>query len=165
MTPMPIEPLQTHGLKVWATPLPGRFVTYDESDRAWMEPLGLGRMVLDSLYDVRDVDFTLVGYTRARPTYERRSIQIGLVESAIGSVAYRPCIILEQPKFRTIEIRTHLVHWDGDPRVCWVVSPSVACDLILTPFIVAIGEDRKHKALHDYRYEKMRHHRQCYPLW
>lgn len=50
------KPLQTHGLTEWAPPLAGRFVSYDERDREWMEPLGIGlRVPIVGLFDVENM--------------------------------------------------------------------------------------------------------------
>tara|TARA_R110002110_G_scaffold106497_3_gene266986 strand:- start:340 stop:900 length:561 start_codon:yes stop_codon:yes gene_type:complete len=68
------KPLQSHGryIETWIPPAGDRFTEYEESDRDWVEFFGFGgggtvRRKLAGLYDVRDREENLVGYTDMNP--------------------------------------------------------------------------------------------------
>lgn len=68
-----MKPLQTHGLfeERWIPPKE-RFVVYEKSDEEWCRFFGIGEVVQEpvQLFDVRDGNTELVGYTNRNPAIE-----------------------------------------------------------------------------------------------
>lgn len=107
-----------------------------------MKPLGLGRFVLDSLYDVRDELGELIGYSRANPAASRqRMIELHFIEGD-----HRPYFVgdnhsIDRQSMRTIRIEVGEYSLDGRLYACWKVPLAQAVDLLMTPFIECTGAD------------------------
>lgn len=146
-----MKPLQTHGryVETWVPPQE-RFVRYEKSDERWARPLGIGTVErrLQDLYDVRDEQFGLLGYTYHNPVMEspRQLIELAFLEdceSLWRADSHAPS------KVREIAVRTKVCGFRGERFVHWAVALEDAGFLIESGWICAFGCDNKYEWMHE----------------
>ena len=174
-------PLQTHGLcktvEVWLPPRDGRFVSYDNVDEAWMRPLGIGKVVNKpnpllpvDLYDVRDENGDIVGYSELNPVdyWDRgsRDLRIAVIDTfprpaGLFNRLADPFEELDTVREIRIRISTFSIGFDGpigrdhppDQRyLYWSVRLSDAPALIMGKWVKLIGEDNIKKFANEMHY-------------
>lgn len=114
-------PLMTHDFTAWFPPKAERFYSLTNSDQVWAEPLGLGYRSQDLLYDVRDEQMNLIGYTRQKPTRNNKT--------AIARIVMKKSDRGNAPTVFNMHMITSIVavqsYWvDKQEFLTWVV-PSV----------------------------------------
>lgn len=145
--PKPIG-LRTHGcVETKWVPTKGRFTSLEAKDESWARYFGLGKIVTVpmELYDVRDWDNKLVGYSEMDPAKLGRNRDKWLV-----SVLEDDGLALRWPHegysrnacVKTIEVATRLCRIQSDSFVHWSVKIQDAELLARAGWLKCIGQDR-----------------------
>jgi len=165
-----MKPLQTHGryIEEW---IPGndRFCQFESSDEEWARPLGYGEVVrtLAKLYDVRDIDTSLIGYTKCNPT-----------DDFLGGHLYVPILTenpptivdpvkddwaqLDTPAYEALAVHAHTISLEGwdSHYLTWIVDLSDAEKLARCGWLECLGEDNIRKFVHDLRMRRWKQEQQ-----
>lgn len=148
VTTTDIPPLQTHGIydETWVPPKT-RWITYEKRDEQWARYCGIGEIVrsLVPLYDVRDEEGKLLGYTRHRPDYN--GFELTLRKAHPRSRIWFGYREIKPPDTRCIEVFVQRYGLCGQNFLCWKAQLSDAPDLIECRWIEVIGEDCIQEAL------------------
>jgi hypothetical protein len=118
-------------VKTWIPPK-GHFVSYTNSDRDWLESLGLGSYAAKpaELYDIRSDCGRLLGYSKHRPDARKRSIVLNAWDE--------PIAIWGKPNygsFKKLEVMIERYIIAGECRYCWLAKLEDAIDLLNGGFL------------------------------
>jgi hypothetical protein len=175
------KPLQTHGrlVETWNPPA-DRFCQYEQSDRDWVEFFGFagggtyGEPKLVDLYDVRDLEENLVGYTDHNPADCRwGGMHVPVMTETPVSIwgpdlgfARREDQVIQEVQVNIMSYAvTVRVDRDGQPIRhcfdCWVINIMDAPKLAVCGWLKCLGEDNIHKFasdLHRQAFDYQRRH-------
>lgn len=158
--------LRTHGqvTRTWVPPVdPSGMIVYDESDKEWADYAGLSRYKEEpvDLWDVRDYQDQLLGYTRRDPALYFRECRglpylVPILRPARGFPFTNPFDSPDPIKYEPIqkarlELRPYQFSFmceDGVRRgrrfICWFTSTGDAANLAITGWIECEGVDCQH---------------------
>jgi hypothetical protein len=145
----PLKPLQTHGIMVdtWIPPK-HPFVQYEPRDEAWGRYAGVGRIEsrLAELYDVRDENNELIGYTKKHPVEAMEFSRGGQYLTQVAVSVPMPYLAHDFSKpspYRRIalDFRMHRFACDGDDYLSWFARLVDGELLVRSRFIECIGQD------------------------
>ncbi len=147
--PKPIG-LRSHGCveRKWV-PTKSRFTSLEAKDESWARYFGLGRIVTIpmELYDVRDWDKKLVGYSEMDPSkcWRDRMLVSVLEERVVGRCFQETLVSQSTPARRgsvkTIEVATRLHTIGMEYFVSWSVHIEDAEALARAGWLKCIGKD------------------------
>ena len=156
-------PLQTSGLLVetWVPPKT-RFVTYEKRDEEWARFCGIGHVKTEPapLYDVRDEQSELIGYTKWNPVDQVKTgnpyMRLHVFEDLLDRFDYQwPSgkVRYKEIKVRDIEVRIGSIGFSvsGDFCEVWRARLQDAESLVRCGFIECLGEDNMEKFCRELR--------------
>ena len=143
--PKPVG-LRSHGLfeSRWIPPK-GRFVSLEAKDESWARYFGLGSIETRQmeLYDVRDWDNKLVGYSSYDPASCRQNrMLVAVLEDAEPFWSYRSDKCERTGRVKSIEVAIRRVSVCHESFVCWFIRIQDAEALARGGWLKCIGEDR-----------------------
>lgn len=152
--PKPIG-LRSHGLveSKWIPPK-GRFVSLEAKDESWARYFGLGTIETRpmELYDVRDWNNKLIGYSGMNPANCRNGqMLVAVLEDAD---AVWPSLSKRPERFgdvKSIQVYTRLLDVKRERFICWLVRIDDAESLARGGWLKCIGQDRLEEFCWDLR--------------
>ena len=149
------EPLRSHNFfdRRWVPPAGDRFCQLEPGDEKWASFFGLGHYVetKKKLYDVRDSEGDLIGYTRYDPTQNdgRRYLDIPLCTAA--AVQRTDEAIIQNDTFQMVRVSVGKYNFDDYIFLCWFAALQDAEVLVRTRWIEYLGEDDRERYLYELR--------------